>query len=250
MVPFTHAEPPPPLPMIFTHFPSSLRNGPTTYPLTDLRRTLETFELSNGSAPSPGNNVLRGYSQNSPQQPYPEVRIENDRGEVFHGRESRFNSEVNQVSNISSSATSHTSEANANTRYIGRSSQQDKAKQVMGLNGKKSLPSIRRKGMREDGNITALESEFQDVLTPRKETFDRPSTEGTTRENGSIEDDRIKETARDIYNGTELLVALGDAARWLMSNNEFNTKVRTAYMELFDFVGLDILTAVRFVFTW
>ena len=227
-----------------------MRNGLSNHPLTDLRRTLETFELSNGPTSSTANNLPHALSQNSPhQQPYPEVRIENDHGEVTHNRESRCDFEVNQVSNLSSGATSYISEANENTRYIGKSSQQDKAKQVMGLSGKKSLSSVRRKPPREDGNITALESEFQDVLTPQKESFERPSRD-TIRENGSMQEDRIKETARDIYNGTELLVTLGDAAGWLMSNNEFNTQVRTAYMELFDFVGLDILTAVRYVFTW
>lgn len=222
-----------------------MRNEPSNHPLTDLQHTLETFELPNGPASAPGRNLPRRYSQNSSHQRYPEVRVENDHGEVSHIRESKFDSDVNQVSNLSSGSTSRNSEANENTRYIGKSSQQDKAKQVMGLTRKKSLSSVHQ---REDGNITALENEFQNILTPQKETFEGPSRESTIRENGSMEDDRIKETARDIYNGTEVLVSLADAARWLMSSNEFNTKVRTAYMELFDFVGLDILTAVRYVF--
>ena len=228
-----------------------MRNGPSNHPLTDLRHTLETFGLPNCSTSPPGNNLPRRLSQNGPhQQLYPEVRIEHDLGEVSHKRESRLDSEVNQVPNRRSGATSHTSETDVNTIYIGKSSQQDKAKQVMGLSRKKSLSSIRRKSPREDGNITALESELKDILTPQKNTSEGPSRDDTIRENGSIEEDRIKETARDIYNGTELLVTLGDATRWLMSNSEFNTKVRTAYMELFDFVGMDTLTALRYVFTW
>ena len=228
-----------------------MRNEAANYPLTDLRQTLETFELPNNTTSPPGNNVPSRRSQNTPyQQPYPEVLVENDHGQVSHSQEPRVDSEVNQISNLASTATSHTSEANENTIYIGKSSQQDKAKQIMGLNGKKSLPSIHRKPPREDGHIAALETQFQDVLTPPKHTFERTSRDAAVRENESMDDDRVKETARDIYSGTELLVSMGDAARWLMSSNEFNTKVRMAYMELFDFVGLDILTAVRYIFNW
>src|SRR5947207_15177795 len=103
--------------MIFTHFPPSMRNEAANHPLTDLRQTLETFELSNNTASPPGNNLPRGHSQNSPyQQPHPEVRRENDHGQLSHSREPRFDSEVNQVSNLASTATCHTSEVNENTR--------------------------------------------------------------------------------------------------------------------------------------
>jgi len=113
----------------------------------------------------------------------------------------------------------------------------------MGLNPAKPISQQQKKTREGDGNIVALEKEYADAFTPQKPRFEveRSSVE----DKGSEDIDRVKETARDIYNGTELLVALGDAARWLMSTNDFNTKVRTAYMELFDLMGLDILTSVR-----
>lgn len=116
----------------------------------------------------------------------------------------------------------------------------------MGLSGQKSLPSTRRKPKKDDENITALETEFSDVRIPEKPIFDESPKDDTVTANGvSVEEDPVKGTARDIYNGAGLSVAPGDAARWLMNSSDFNTKVRTAYMDLFDFMGLDILTAVR-----
>jgi hypothetical protein len=215
--------------------------------LTDLRHTIENFQLSNGSSHAESSPNSRRRSQTTPHKPpYPEVRIAYD-GDL------RFDSDASQVSEVSetvlqnrltSSATSLGSDPNV--IYVGKTSQQDKAKQVMGLNGRKSLSSTHRKSGRGDGNMTALETEFSDVISPQKLASEDNSRNSFIRENeASIDEDRVKETARDIYNGTELLVALGDAARWLMSSNEFNSRVRTAYMELFDFTGLDILTAVR-----
>lgn len=128
--------------------------------------------------------------------------------------------------------------------HVGRSPRQEKAKQVMGLNTKKSLSNVHKNKSVDDGNITALETEYQDIMSPRKHTFNE-SAEVLLENSESLDEDRVKETARDIFNGTELLVSLSEAAKWLMSSNEFNSRVRTSYMELFDFVGLDILTAVR-----
>jgi antitoxin component of RelBE/YafQ-DinJ toxin-antitoxin module len=114
----------------------------------------------------------------------------------------------------------------------------------MGVDTKKPLHNGHRTALSSDGNITALENEYSDVTSPQNATVAEPVK---AEENGvSLEVDRVKETARDLYNGTELFVALGDAASWLMNSNEFNSKVRTAYMELFDFMGLDILAAVRY----
>jgi len=115
----------------------------------------------------------------------------------------------------------------------------------MGLNAKKSLSNVQKNKIADDGNMTALETEFQDVISPRKHTFEDAAD--IPRESGeSMDEDQVKETARDIFSGTELLVSLGEAAKWLMSTNEFNSRVRRAYFQLFDFVGLDILAAVRY----
>lgn len=136
------------------------------------------------------------------------------------------------------------SRASDSGKHVGRSPYQEKAQQLMGLN-KKTIPNVQKSKPEDDVDITALESESQDVLSPRKHTFD--DSADNLRENGeSMDEDRVKETARDIFNGTELLVSLAEAPKWLMSTNEFNCKVRTAYMELFDFAGFDILTAVRY----
>jgi hypothetical protein len=130
-------------------------------------------------------------------------------------------------------------------KYGGRSLRQEKAKQVMGLNTKKSLSPVLKANARDEGIVVAPEPEFQDIVSPRKHTVD--DSADIPRENGeSMDEDRVKETARDIFHGTELLVSLAEAPQWLMSTNEFNSKVRVAYMELFDFMGLDILMAVRY----
>ena len=246
---YVHHEPPPPVPTILVPLPLPRHSpqNPPNHPLTDLRHTIENFQLSNSSSHAESSPNSRRRSQTSPHKPpYPEVRIAYD-GDL------RFDSDASQVSEVSeiipqnrltSSATSLGSDPNV--IYVGKSSQQDKAKQVMGLNGRKSLSSVRRKPVRGDRNTTALETEFSDNVTPQKLSLEDNSRNSLIQENeASMDEDRVKETARDIYNGTELLVALGDAARWLMSSNEFNSKVRTAYMEIFDFIGLDILTAVR-----
>jgi len=103
--------------------------------------------------------------------------------------------------------------------------------------------------------MTPLEKEFADAYTQQDHTPDKTEAARdepqAVKENGlsngvSVDLDRVKETAKDIYDGTQVLVALGDASRWLMETGEFNNQVRIAYMELFDFVGVDILTAVRF----
>ena len=231
--------------------PQSTRDGIATYPLTDLRHTIENFQLSNGSTqPSETAPHPRRYSRIFPPKvTNPEVRIYHHHGDVGDpGVELNVGnaSETFDRKQNSLLVSSHTSQANV--RYLGQSSHQDKAKQVMGLNGKKSLSSVQRKRIQDDGNIAALETKVLDIITPRTETFEgSPKIDIVKETRGSIEEDRIKETAREIYNGNELSVSFGDAAKWLTNNNDFNSKVRTAYMGLFDFMGLDILTAVRYV---
>jgi hypothetical protein len=148
--------------------------------------------------------------------------------------------DIGASSQLPSSSTS-----NADIPAAPLSPHPTKAKQLMGIDfTSKPLLAEKRKPMHnEDGNIAALENEYSDVTSPDEMTF----AEALKSTEPSIECDRIRETARDIYNGTELLVSVADAASWLMSTNEFNSKVRSAYMDLFDFTGLDVLTAVRFV---
>jgi len=184
----------------------------------------------------------------APKQPT--QRRHHTSAEAGYHRPPHIDSDASQISDIfdqtrlTSSATSHTTQEDSG-KCLGKSPEQEKAKQVMGLNPAKPLSSgsQHRKTHGEDGNIVALEKAYADTLTLQKPMFE--VERNSVEEKGSEDIDRIKETARDIYNGTELLIALGDAARWLMNSNDFNTKVRTAYMELYDFMGLDILTSVR-----
>lgn len=144
------------------------------------------------------------------------------------------------------SGTTTSSFTTESTLKVKKSPQSDKANQLIGLNITKSLSGSQRQLHGDDGNIAALEREYSDVLSPKRPTFLEPEKDELTREKGpSTEQDRVKETARALYNGDESLVSLGDTASWLMTTSVFNSKVRTAYMELFDFMGLDILTAVR-----
>jgi hypothetical protein len=229
--PFSHQGAVPPLPVVLAPLPPPDRLSVIDSSMGNLRYALENYQVSNGSVAP---NATPRYHQHSPEAGYHRPpRIDSDASaisDIF---------DAVQQKRLTSSATSRTSDSG---KCLGKSPEQDKAKQVMGLNPGKPISGLQRKTQAEDGNISALEKEYADALTP-KPTFEveRKSIE----DKGSEDIDRIKETARDIYNGTELLVALGDAARWLMSSNEFNSKVRTAYMELFDFMGLDILTSVR-----
>jgi len=161
-------------------------------------------------------------------------------------------SEVFDTGNLNRTASSTVSNfSDSDVRFLGRSPEPDKAKQIMGLHTNKPLPS--RKFIGDGGNIAALENGYPDIHTTKKNKGKEPAKGNGLKENGitekhsSIDEDRVKETARDIYNGTELLVSLNEAAGWLMNTNEFNIKVRTAYMELYDFMGLDVLTAVRYI---
>lgn len=114
----------------------------------------------------------------------------------------------------------------------------------MGLQTSKPLSSRKFIG---DDNFTTLEREHADLRTPTRPKVQEPMKANGVDDYTSMDEDRVKETARDIYYGTELLVSMNEAAKWLMNPNEFNTKVRTAYMELYDFLGSDVLTAVRYV---
>jgi hypothetical protein len=225
--------------------------------MTHLRKTMEGYKLPNGStAPTPTSPRFRERAQSSPRPVYPQsstrptypVEVVDLRQDSNHTDIASQASEIFEKGNHSRLASSATSAGPASptvesTPKLKRSPQPDKAKQVMGMDQIKPLHTGHRTVLSSDGNITALENEFSDVSSPLPEPV-KPDTQG---ENGvSLEEDRIKETARDIYNGTEILVSLADAASWLMKSNEFNSKVRTAYMELFDFMGLDIVTAVRY----
>lgn len=215
--------------------------------MNDLRETIENYQLSNGAlSPEPLARHPRMPSPMAHRHQYPELRIDNrelrldsDASETFEIYES------GQINRVSSRTGFNTDDSN--NRYVGRSPEPDKARQIMGLNTPKSCPSVHRKTKKHDGSNAAPESEHPGVVAPRTLQPEVSIRNEVVKEKGeSMEEDRIKETARDIYSGTELLVALGDAAGWLMSSNDFNSKVRTAYMELFDLMGMDILSSVRY----
>lgn len=222
--------------------------------MTSLRQTIETYKIANDTTPTnPAIPQFRERAQSSPRPVYPQtnqrlgypvevvdLRQDNSQPEITSPASEIF--ENGNHSRLASTATS--TSPTVDTAPLKKSPQTDKAKQVMGMDTKKPLHNGHRTVLSSDGNITALENEYSDVTSPQNATVAEPVK---AEENGvSLEVDRVKETARDLYNGTELFVALGDAASWLMNSNEFNSKVRTAYMELFDFMGLDILTAVRY----
>jgi Sec7-like guanine-nucleotide exchange factor len=217
--------------------------------MDNIHQTLEKYQLSSSSIAPPKPPI---FLQTTPHQQHASrFRADSDVADPAVRREVQLDSESqasdifeNGQNGLPSRATSHASDSNG--VYIGKSPQPDKAKQVMGLNPGKRLSSSQCKVLGDDGNIAALEKEYSDVFAPEPE---EPLTGDTARENDdSMDEDRVKETARDIYSGTEILVAFSGAARWLMKDNEFNSRVRTAYMELYDFVGLDILAAVRYAF--
>jgi hypothetical protein len=226
--------------------------------MTNLRKTMEGYNLPNGSTTSPASPRFRERAQSSPRPVYPQsgtrptypVEVVDLRQDSNHTDIASQASEIFEKGNHSRLASSATSAGPASptiesTPKLRRSPQPDKAKQVMEVDSKPIHGH--RTVLSSDGNIAALENEFSDNSSPQNSTVPEPVRPDTQGENGvSLEEDRIKETARDIYNGTEILVSLGDAASWLMKSNEFNSKVRTAYMELFDFMGLDIVTAVRY----
>ena len=211
--------------------------------IDDLNQVLEGNRAVSNGLPKSTSLPLHAMQQ---QLYGPERGVSSDRMNARYSEDMQDPIQPLQVAPVGQhnhlpSSTSHTPDSSG--LFVGKSPQPDKAKQVMGLNPSKPLNYNSTRKIPEDGNIAALEKEYADVFSPRL-----PPTNSGAREDGeSMEEDRIKETARDIYNGTELLVAFGDAARWLMSSNDFNCKVRTAYMELFDFMGLDILTAVRLI---
>ena len=232
--PFAHQGAVPPLPVVLAPLPPPDRLSAIDSSMGNLRYTLEHYQVSNGSV-APNKPMHR--QQIPPEAGYhrPAHHIDSDASQI-----SDIFDSVRQSRLLTSSATSHTSDSG---RCVGKSPEPDKAKQIMGLNPAKPISGTQRKPQGEDGNIVALEKEYADAVLAQTPTFEIEQI--SMDEKASEDIDRVKETARDIYNGTELLVALGEAARWLMNSNEFNSKVRTAYMELFDFMGLDILTSVR-----
>lgn len=233
---FTSNEPLPPLPTILDplSLPQASRQG--SHQLNELRQTLESYGIPNGPSKS------RGRSQTSPyREPATEVRPEPIPEPMTNG----VKNHVHQTLDSIIVPSSEESQPPDSGKYAGRPLRQEKAKQVMGMNTKKSLSPVLKSKVADEVNVAAAEPEFQDVGSPRKHTFD--DSADIPRENGeSMDEDRVKETARDIFHGTELLVSLAEAPRWLMSTREYNSKVRIAYMELFDFMGLDILMAVRY----
>jgi len=177
----------------------------------------------------------------------PDLRLETSETHRQH-RYGVLETYTSNANHMQSAANSYNT--SSSVKYIGRSPEPNKAKAVMGLEiPKDSSPILHPRAM------TPLEKEFADAYTQQDRTPDKTEAARDepqpVRENGvsngvSVDLDRVKETAKDIYDGTQVLVALGDASRWLMATGEFNNQVRTAYMELFDFVGVDILSAVRF----
>jgi hypothetical protein len=149
---------------------------------------------------------------------------------------------------LTSTATSYASDLNLKSQPK-KSPQPGKAKQVMGMDfaTKPLSPVGSGRKVSEDGNIAALENEYSDVLSQKDSPGTSAEPSPSREKSISMDEDRIKETARDIYNGTELLVPFSEAASWLMSSHEFNSRVRVAYMELYDFMGVDLLNAVRYI---
>ena len=229
----------PPLPSPAIPHQYSNRSSNAGNSLADLRHAVENFTLTNGNATSSKAIPSRARSQTSPRQPHHvDLRIDID-----HTPLPRHSVEATDTVQSGRKPSNETSNP-----YIIQQSQKpsrsDKAKEVMGLSGSKSIQNANRKPTTgADGNIQALEKEYSDILSPTPQVvkFDESVQEKETTE----EEDRVKEYARDIFNCTESLVAFSDASSWLMSTEEFNSKVRIAYMELFDLIGLDILTGVR-----
>ena len=59
------------------------------------------------------------------------------------------------------------------------------------------------------------------------------------------EDAEYRERARKIFEGHEEDVTHNEAASWLGERNHLNTRTLIAYMRLFDFAGLNLLSALR-----
>jgi Sec7-like guanine-nucleotide exchange factor len=118
----------------------------------------------------------------------------------------------------------------------------DKAREVMGLTTAKPVSNINRKTSNATSIDVSTEKEKTVISSPSSlETLQKFNSNGPVAE----EDDRVKEYARDIFNCTEVFIPYTEASSWLMKTDDFNSKVRSAYMDLFDFVGIDILAAVR-----
>src|SRR5947207_13400119 len=119
--------------------PQSARDGTANYPLTDLRHTIENFQLSNGSMrPSETAPHPRRSSQiYPPKVKYPAARINHYQGDAPPAGDLEIESIIGKASQTFDRKQNNTlvsSQASqANVRYLGQSSQQDKAKQVMGL---------------------------------------------------------------------------------------------------------------------
>lgn len=76
----------------------------------------------------------------------------------------------------------------------------------------------------------------------------RPSVDtiGGRETNGAMDgDDDVKERARRIFEGDEEDVTRMDAAAWLGELKLFNRRTLEAYMQLFDFAGMNILSTLR-----
>jgi hypothetical protein len=88
-----------------------------------------------------------------------------------------------------------------------------------------SLPIVQVDDKEVDMNLT---SDSAPIVSPDKSISD---------------EDRIR--ARQIFEGDESLVSKALAASWLGQTAAINTSTRTAYMELYDWGGLNILAAFR-----
>ncbi|KAK5135138.1 hypothetical protein LTR08_005524 [Meristemomyces frigidus] len=85
------------------------------------------------------------------------------------------------------------------------------------------------------------------VQVDGKELPRRSTDSATTRASPSLGniDAEYRERARKIYDGDQEDVDSGEAASWLGENNILSMRTLQAYMQLFDFAGQNILSALR-----
>jgi len=238
-VPFSHQESPPPLPIPPSSYPSSNRNSILDPPITNIRHNIENHGLSLSNGTVSRDLPSRSRSQTSPKSPY--------RSSPLPGLDNAYppteTVETAKIAGESPNLTSSTSFP-VDREPLQKSPATDKAREIMGLRTVKSISPISNTNQHGSGagHTDAPENENTDTNPPAEPTNLKKSV---SDERLTSEEDRIKEYARDIFNCTESLITFNEASSWLMKTDDFNSRVRDAYMELFDFVGLDILAAVR-----
>ncbi|KAI9807973.1 MAG: hypothetical protein M1825_005280 [Sarcosagium campestre] len=90
----------------------------------------------------------------------------------------------------------------------------------------------------EDVTDENAAEESKDAETPRNEAF-----AAAILDNEPTDEDRS--IARDLFENEEGVVGKANAAAWLGEMGADRAKTRTAYMDLFDWTNLDVLTAMR-----